>query len=711
MKIFSGFALLALLWIWGWVVKIKNVINNTPDGYELYWDLKKRVDRTTTLYGKDSDLDNDSEKKKNAEIVALLWWKWSDYITIEKINPYLVSGLIAVEDKRFRKHSGFDGRSVFGMLLYLRWWSTISSQIFKNKFSTNKNRARFNEKIEEWVKAYKIIGISDEEMKRFILEYYLNTKEFLANTIGIQEAARTLFWKDQSELEIDEAAMIVGLVQNPDRINPISTDADRRERAERRTDEVLRDLIRAVEEWVLPDHFYQKYPDLRLDPAQIEYYIAQFTLSKVKKNPSKRLSRINMIPHGTNEVTAEAQQKLNRSIQENEINLNGKTTDIATWWFKLKTTLDQQLQEWVLLLAQSFLSEQDKLRKHKEYPLDLAVLIVDNKTWAVRTDMRWRDFSKSELDFRRSSTEQWSVIKAVVDACALELGVISSLDESYVDQVYTLTSDEYSGITHKDGWTPENFEDKEYTDQTITIGEATLVKSLNRAIAFLFKKAVEQWQWQAFIDLLESKLTAVGINLPDHLQDNPQSGIWLWSWNFDQLAKLYSAIANWWSAPESLYTVTEIRDDQDGLLYTYDETIQTPMISLYSTEVVAQLVPYLEKKWKQVTWYDNCLAKSWTTWSANQLWMVVNTPGSQWVTMVVRLWPHEYSDEKGNIIGRWSGVDATSKLRPLVKNICALLEKEWYLDKTEKFSFGTTVTETPKTDSLQVQEPVEVEME
>lgn len=712
-KFIAWWLLLVLMWVWGGAAviqsKISKAIKNTPDGYELYEGLKQSVEHSTLIYWNDKIDRND----KSGKLLAELWWKWASYVSIDQMNPLLVSCLIGVEDQRFREHNWFDTKALRGMIRDMlrwnvRWWSTIASQLFKPEQAATDSRERSEEKIDEWVKAFKVLGVSDEQMKWFVLEYYLNTTEFVTNTKGIQAAAQILFWKDQKDLELDEAAMIVGLAQNPSRINPISTESDRRERAERRTDEVLRDLIRAVEEWAFPDHFFKKYPELSDKLQDISSAIAPSTLSKVKKNPSKRLSRVNMIAHGTAELITEAKYQLDREIQENGINLNGKSTDITTWWFKLKTTIDPQLQEWILNHVQTFLWSVDKKRPHPKYPLDCSVLVVDNATGAVRADMRWRDFSKSELDFRRSLTEKWSVIKAVVDACALELGIISSLDEAYVDQSYTLTSDEYSGITDKDGWTPDNFEDKEYGAQTMTIGEATLVKSLNKAIASLFKKAAEQWKWQAFIDLLQSKLLAVSIVLPDHLQNNPQIGIWLWSWNLDQIAKLYMAIANWWFAPESFHTLSEIRDDQDGLLYKYNETNQTPTISLYSTEVVVQLSSYLEQKWKQVTGYDNCLGKSWTT--PTQLWMVVSTPG---VTMVVRLWPHVYSDGKGNIIGRGNGkgLDATTILRPLIKNICALLESEWYIDKNAKFSFSIPVTETPKTDSLQVQEPVEREME
>ncbi len=407
-----AWCLLVVLWSWGALVirsKINKAKKNTPDGYELYEDLKKRLQHETLIYGND----------ESGQLVAELWWKWAGYVNIDQMNPLLVSCLIAVEDKRFREHNWFDTQALRGMILAAllwkeRWWSTITSQLFKSWEPAENKRQRGDQKIEEFVKAAKLINVSDEQMKWFILEYYLNTTEFVANTKWIQAAAQTLFWKDQWDLTAAEAAMVIGLAQNPSRINPISTLAERRERAERRTDEVLRDLIRAVKEWVFPDYFYKKYPELNFNLAEIEAEIPKSTLYKVQKNPSKKIPRVNLISHGTDELLNEARIHIEKAIQD-WVNL-GDDIDIMTWWFRLKTTIDPQLQEWILNLTKTFLWTLDKKWPHPQYPLDCSVLVVDNDTGAVRTDMRWRDFSKSELDFRHSQTEQWSVIKAVVDA-------------------------------------------------------------------------------------------------------------------------------------------------------------------------------------------------------------------------------------------------------------------------------------------------------
>ena len=48
-------------------------------------------------------------------------------------------------------------------------------------------------------------------------------------------------------------------------------------------------------------------------------------------------------------------------------------------------------------------------------------------------------------------------MKYIDSGCALELGIISSMEETYVDTAYTLFQKDYAGITDPNGWTPKNF--------------------------------------------------------------------------------------------------------------------------------------------------------------------------------------------------------------------------------------------------------------
>ncbi|GLR17019.1 transglycosylase domain-containing protein [Portibacter lacus] len=145
-----------------------------------------------------------------------------DWVTYDELNPNIINALVATEDIRFFSHNGIDPRSFARAVLYLGkngGGSTITQQLAK-LFFTNYSRnfiKRVYQKLQEWI-------ISLELEKRYtkeeILAMYLNKFEFIYDSYGISAAANTYFGKDQSELEPDEAAVLVGMLNNPVYYNP-----------------------------------------------------------------------------------------------------------------------------------------------------------------------------------------------------------------------------------------------------------------------------------------------------------------------------------------------------------------------------------------------------------------------------------------------------------------------------------------------------------
>ena len=152
-------------------------------------------------------------------------------IKYEELSPYLVNALIATEDLRFEEHSGIDFWRLGKVFLSLGadgGGSTISQQLAKNLFRTRAKEshgALHNlpaigtavTKTKEW---FTSVLIERNYTKREILEMYLNTVEFGSNAFGINTAARTFFDKHPSQLNVQEAAMLVGLLKAPYRYSP-----------------------------------------------------------------------------------------------------------------------------------------------------------------------------------------------------------------------------------------------------------------------------------------------------------------------------------------------------------------------------------------------------------------------------------------------------------------------------------------------------------
>lgn len=147
--------------------------------------------------------------------------EWCLPIPLSEMGDWLPKVLVAVEDKRFYRHSGVDllalGRASFQNLLAGRivsGASTISSQLVR--LSTPRPRT-FSAKLLEFVGAWKL---ERSLSKDAILEYYLNRAPFGGPIRGAEAAARLYFGKRAKELSLGEAALLVGLLKGPTAYRP-----------------------------------------------------------------------------------------------------------------------------------------------------------------------------------------------------------------------------------------------------------------------------------------------------------------------------------------------------------------------------------------------------------------------------------------------------------------------------------------------------------
>ncbi|HNT41659.1 MAG TPA: transglycosylase domain-containing protein [Tenuifilaceae bacterium] len=157
------------------------------------------------------------------------------FVGYDEISPNVIHALIATEDNRFYSHSGIDakglGRVMVKTILFGKktagGGSTISQQLAKNLFprdtSGRKNALVRTTKLvlskfKEWVTAVKL---ERNYTKEEILAMYLNVVEFGSNSYGIKSAAKTFFNTTPDSLHVEQAALLVGLVNAPTRYSPL----------------------------------------------------------------------------------------------------------------------------------------------------------------------------------------------------------------------------------------------------------------------------------------------------------------------------------------------------------------------------------------------------------------------------------------------------------------------------------------------------------
>ncbi|MBS0009898.1 MAG: transglycosylase domain-containing protein, partial [Bacteroidales bacterium] len=156
---------------------------------------------------------------------------WVDY---DQISPYVTAALIAAEDIRFYRHSGIDFRSLVRVVvktIILRQetggGSTITQQLAKNLYRTREMMSDGTvrghsidlglAKFKEWATA---VRLERNYTKEEIIAMYLNQYDFLYNAVGINSASSVYFNTTPDSLNIEQAAIIVGMLKNPIRFNP-----------------------------------------------------------------------------------------------------------------------------------------------------------------------------------------------------------------------------------------------------------------------------------------------------------------------------------------------------------------------------------------------------------------------------------------------------------------------------------------------------------
>jgi len=144
------------------------------------------------------------------------------WVRFDDISPHVVDALVATEDHRFFNHWGMDMIRTLAIPYHIirgnpQGGSTISQQLARNLYKEIGQAFSVSRKFREMITA---VQIEKNYTKREIIEMYLNTVEYSNSAFGIEAASRTHFNKPASELNITEAATLVGSVNAVYAYNP-----------------------------------------------------------------------------------------------------------------------------------------------------------------------------------------------------------------------------------------------------------------------------------------------------------------------------------------------------------------------------------------------------------------------------------------------------------------------------------------------------------
>jgi len=309
-------------------------------------------------------------------------------VTYEELSKDLVNTLLYSEDHRFRDHSGLDIkgllRAVFGAMTFTNQGggSTLTQQLAKALFTRNaygksldghlaklgELPRRLIQKNKEWIIS---VHLERNFTKDEILTMYLNTAEYVNNSFGIKVAAENHFKKEPDSLNLQESALLVGMLQNPALYNP----ARFPERALRKRNEVL---------WKVYQHKYKittrdQYDSIAALPLGLKFSVQDQN---------------------------EGMATYFRTVAGNYLlaYCKSKNIDLYNSGLKIYTTIDSRLQKYAeealtqhMATLQKGFTEQWKLRKMDP--------------WLDENGYQFKDFVNKRVHSRTTPQYKWLVEK------------------------------------------------------------------------------------------------------------------------------------------------------------------------------------------------------------------------------------------------------------------------------------------------------------
>ena len=288
-----------------------------------------------TLNGKYGDLPDEQTLKnikqalateiytRDGQLMGRYYFENRNSIHFEHIPAEIIHALLATEDVRFFEHHGIDTRSIFRVLFRTillgdessGGGSTLTQQLAKNLYPRrgDSHLALIGTKIREMIIAWRLENLYSKER---LLQMYLNTVPFGEFTFGIKNASQLYFNKLPSELSLEQACTLIGMLKGTSYYNPHKNP----ERAKKRRDVVLSQMT--------------KYD-----------YLSQDTARKLMEKPLG----VDYNPIGHNHGLAPyLREYLRPRLKEwckSNTKPNGESYNLYTDGLKVYTTIDGKLQE------------------------------------------------------------------------------------------------------------------------------------------------------------------------------------------------------------------------------------------------------------------------------------------------------------------------------------------------------------------------------
>ncbi|WP_102348193.1 transglycosylase domain-containing protein [Bacillus sp. Marseille-P3661] len=451
------------------------------------------------------------------------------WVPLSEISKEAIQATIAIEDRKFYEHFGFDIKRIIGAIIAdikamakVQGASTITQQYARNLFLEHDKT--WNRKFQE---ALYTIRLETNYTKDQILEGYLNTIYYGHGAYGIEAAANHYFGKHAKDLTLSEATMLAGIPKAPSYYSPLKDER----KAKTRQKIVLQSML-----------VNNAIPSEKVDTA-FNTELTYVTNSNVEQ---KQLA-----PYFQDAV---------KQALKDVVKLDDRTIELGG--LRVYTTLNPDIQKAA--------EEQVATIMNPESDIQTSVVVMEPTTGKVRALIGGRDYSESPYN-RAIQAERMpgSTFKPFLYYAALENGFTPS----------TIMRSEPMSFTYDEGravYQPDNFNNY-YANDFITMAQALALSDNIYAVKTHMFLGPEK--------LIE---TAKSLGISSELLPVPSLALGTSSVKMIDMVKGYSIIANGGKNVEPVY-IEKVVDHTGEVIYEYEpqqQQILDPALSFVTAHLM-----------------------------------------------------------------------------------------------------------------------------
>lgn len=478
-------------------------------------------------------------------------------VSYEELGDNVKNAIIASEDSNFYSNSGVDIFAVIRASLSevtgekTTGGSTITQQLVKNQLLDNSRS--YERKAKEILLA---LRVDSHFSKNEILENYLNVAPFGKNSLGqnisgIETAAQGVFGVHSKDLNIAQAAYLVGFVQSPYRYTPFDSAGNIRPAEELQTGFERQQYVleRMLSNEFITKEQFEEAKKFDIKGAYTKQKYSEYTdYSYIRDEVTSSVAEI------LAEQTAARNHKeefKNNAEYRNDL-IEKSRIKFITGGYKVKTTLDKKLYDTLQETKKQFTSYPTYSQGGGVYPLEIGASVIENSTGKVLAFIGGMDYKKQQLNHAtRTRRSPGSTIKPL-----LVYG--PAIDKGYITPNSTVLDKRFNHY----GWKPENYD---MSQRGYLPAREALARSLNLPTVRLYSAFYKEDPVTNYLE----KMGAEGLTESDKTNLATAIGGMTYGLSVTENTSAFSTFANK-GEHKKAHIIEEIENNDGELVYRAD---------------------------------------------------------------------------------------------------------------------------------------------